>query len=180
MTGRKQRMESAFAALLSDDDARVLAALTRIEAQGDARAIRPLLHALARARDERAAQRIRGLLHQVKAPGAAEELLAALDDASLAPVRRDILAVVWNAGLDVRDHLERFIALATEGDAGIGFECLTIIEHTGGWPEQAVRSVLARLNDAAVQERDAYKASVLAGIRQALERHLGSGAGQPR
>ena len=40
-------LEQAFAALLSDDDAKVLGAIAYVQERGDARAIFPLLHALA-------------------------------------------------------------------------------------------------------------------------------------
>lgn len=44
---KTKRMDLAFASLLSKDDEEVLSALTRIGQEGDARAIRPLLTALA-------------------------------------------------------------------------------------------------------------------------------------
>ena len=132
---RKNKLDLAFAALLSDDDAQVLTALTRIEDQGDARAIRPLLTALAKSSDGRVQQRIAGLLYQIKAKDAVAELMAALEDPTLLDVRRTVLATFWNAGLDVRDHLDRFVDIAVEGDAAECFECLTVIENQEIWPE---------------------------------------------
>src|SRR5690606_2100163 len=107
----------AFAALLSEDDNIVLEALTRIGEEGDAKAIRPLLQTLARSSDPRVQQRITSMLFQVKAKGADEELFTAMDDPTLLDVRSTIVAVFWNAGIDVRDHLDRFVTLAIEGDA---------------------------------------------------------------
>lgn len=172
-TPKKARLDAAFAALLSDDDAQVLAAVTRIGQEGDARAIRPLLHAMSRAEDAKVQQRIAGLLYQVKAKDATAELIAALDDPTLFDVRRTILATFWNAGLDVRDHLDRFITLAIEGDAEETFECLTVIENQEIWPEKAARLGLARVTKAVGTETDGYKAAMLRDLCTVLQERLG-------
>ncbi len=172
-TTRKQRMDLAFASLLSDDDAAVLTALTRIEAQGDARAIHPLLRALARSSSPSVQQRIVSLLHQVKAADAVPALLGALDEADLHGVRTTILSTFWNAGLDVRDHLERFIDIAIAGTAQECFECLTVIENQEIWPEKAARLALVKVRKAVAAEGDAYKGTMLQDLAKALEYRLG-------
>lgn len=170
---KKNRLDLAFAALLSDDDAQVLEAVTRIGKEGDARAIRPLLQALAQSSDTKVQHTITDLLYQVKATGAVAELMAALDDPTLLDVRRTVIATFWNAGLDARDHLERFITLAIDGDAEECFECLTVIENQEIWPEKAARLGLARITKAIANERDAYKATMLNDVKAALEYRLG-------
>lgn len=169
---RKQRMDLAFAALLSNDDQAALSALTRIEQQGDARAIAPLLSALARTPSPVLAQRITALLYQVKTPDAAAALMAALDDPALKAVRKTALAAFWNAGIDAREHLARFTDIAIEGDAEECFECLTIIEHQEVWPEKAARLSLGRLSAAAEREGDAYKQAMLRDAAEALRHRL--------
>lgn len=171
---KKKRMDLAFAALLSEDDAQVLTALTRIEEEGDAKAIRPLLDALARKSSPAVQQRITNLLFQVKAGNAVEELLAALDEPALLDVRRTVLATFWNAGLDVRDHLERFVEIAIEGDAQECFECLTVIENQEIWPEKACRLALSKVRKAAEAETDTYKGAMLYDLVAALEFRLGT------
>lgn len=170
---RAKRMDLAFAALLSDDDAAALAAITRIEADGDARAIRPLLTALAKRPSAGVEQRITSLLYQLKAPDAASTLMTTLDEPALASVRQVALAAFWNAGLDVREHLERFIEIAITGDSQECFECLTIIENQELWPDKAARLALARVRKAIPAETDGYKRSMLEGIVAELERRLG-------
>jgi hypothetical protein len=170
---KKKRLDLAFAALLSDDDAQVLEAVTRIGNEGDARAIRPLLQALARSGDAKVQHTITDLLYQVKATGAVAELMTALDDPTLLDVRRTVIATFWNAGLDVRDHLDRFISLAIDGDAEECFECLTVVENQEIWPEKAVRLGLARIKKAIASESDAYKATMLKDMKAALEYRLG-------
>lgn len=170
---KTKRMDLAFASLLSDDDEAALTTLTRIEQEADAKAIRPLLDALMRAKEGRVKQRITGLLDQVKAPGAADELFRALEDESLAPVRKTVLSVFWNAGIDVRDHLDRFVTIALEGDAQESFECLTVIENQEIWPEQAARLALGRVRNAMTAENDPYKASILNDLTIVLEGRLG-------
>lgn len=170
---KKKRMDLAFAALLSADDAQALTALTRIEQDGDAKAIRPLLEALASTKSSAVEQRIAELLYQVKTDNAVNELLAALDETSLLGVRRVTLAAFWNAGLDVRDHLERFITLAIEGDAQECFECLTVVENQEIWPEKACRLALARVREALAKETDEYKAAMLKDLVSVLEFRLG-------
>lgn len=172
-TTKKQRMDLVFASLLSDDDAAVLTALTRIEDQGDARAIHPLLTALTKNKTPAVQQRITSMLYQVKAADAVPTLLAALDDDKLRSVRHTVLATFWNAGLDVRDHLDRFIDLAITGDAQECFECLTVIENQEIWPEKAARLGLVRVRKAAEGEKDDYKGAMLRDIIQSLESRLG-------
>ncbi len=175
-TTKTKRMDLAFAALLSADDEAIIAALTRIEQDGDARAVRPLLTALVNSKPGRIQQRITQLLNEVKAPDAAKELLAALDEPGFASVRRTILGAFWNAGIDVRDHLDRFITIALEGSAEECFECLTVIEHQEIWPEKTTRQALARVRKAHATESDAYKASMLKDLVAVLEYRLGSEA----
>ena len=173
-TGTKQqRMDLAFAALLSDDDAQVLTALSRIDNQGDARAIRPMLTALAQAKDATVQRRITDMLYAVKAKDATDALMAALDEPALMPVRRTVLATFWNAGLDVREHLDRFVRIAIEGDANECFECLTVIENQEIWPEKAARLGLAQVRKAAASETDGYKAAMLNDLVVVLEGRLG-------
>ncbi len=170
---KKQRMDLVFASLLSDDDAAVLTALTRIESQGDARAIHPLLTALTRKNTPTVQQRITSLLYQVKAADAVPTLLAALDDDKLRGVRQTVLATFWNAGLDVRDHLNRFIDIAITGDAQECFECLTVIENQEIWPEKAARLGLARVRKAVETEQDGYKGAMLGDLVRVLEDRFG-------
>lgn len=172
--GKQQRMDLAFAALLSDDDAAALTALTRIEEQGDARAIPHLLNALIANPSEAVRARITALLHAVKAADAVPTLIAALDEPGLAPARRTILSTFWSAGLDAREHLLRFIDLAIAGDPQDCFECLTVIENQEIWPEKPARIGLARIRKAAAEEPDAMKSSMLQGIADELERRLGA------
>jgi len=114
------------------------------------------------------------MLYQVKASDAVPELLLALDDPSLLTVRRTVLATFWNAGLDVREHLDRFITLAIEGDAQECFECLTIVENQEIWPEKACRLALAHVRKAIPSEGDAYKAAMLNDLLAALQYRLGN------
>ncbi len=170
---RGKRMDLAFAALLSDDDVQVLEALTRIGEKGDARAIPHLLKALVQAREESVRQRITALLNEVKTEGAIVELMAALEDPAFATIRPVILGVFWNAGLDVREHLDRFVDIAITGNAQECFECLTVIEHQEIWPEKAARLAAARVRKAQPAETDAYKAAMLRDLATVLEERLG-------
>ncbi|HMQ76767.1 MAG TPA: hypothetical protein PKE21_12415 [Flavobacteriales bacterium] len=172
----KPAMEAVFAALLSADDAKVLGALAAVESRGDVRAIRPLLHALAGARDQGVRQRITSLLNQVKVPGAAAELIAALDEPTLAGVRPAVLSALWNAGLDVRDHLEVLVGVAISGTSEECFECLTVVENQELWPERAARTSVTRLRNASATEADPYKAALLNDLRAVLDDRLGRAA----
>ena len=169
----KPSMDKVFAQLLSADDQQVLEALATVQAQGDARAIRPMLLALAGSEDEAVRRKVTAMLYQVKVPGAVPELLAALDEEALRQERRTILSAFWNAGLDVRDHLEEFVSCAIEGDAAECLECLTVIEHQEIWPEKAVRTSVTRLAKVAGQEEDPYKAGLLGQLRDHLNERLG-------
>ena len=173
MATAKPSMDKVFAQLLSADDQQVLDALVTVQAQGDARAIRPMLHALAGSEDEEVRRKVTAMLYQVKVPGAVPELLAALDEEALRNERRTILSAFWNAGLDVREHLEEFVSCAIEGDAAECLECLTVIENQEIWPEKAVRTSVLRVGKASEQEDDPYKAGLLAELREHLNERLG-------
>lgn len=170
---KAKRMDLTFASLLSKDDEEALSAITRIGKEGDARAIRPLLSALALSESTAVRQRITTLLYEVKAPKAGEALLAALDDPELAKVRGTVLSTFWNAGIDVRDHLGLFVDIALKGTAAESFECLTVIENQEIWPEKEARRALERLRTAVSTESDPYKKSVLGDLVGALSYRLG-------
>lgn len=166
-------MDKAFAALLSEDDAKALDALAVIHEMGDANSIFPLLHALA-ATDEPARQRrIQALLFQVKVKDAAAELGRALEVPELLDVRKTVIAAFWNAGLDAGPYTERLIQIATEGDAHETFEVLTVIENQELLPEKEARLGLAGLKKAVVVEPDEYKKALLEDLRAVLEDRLG-------
>ncbi|MBL7952284.1 MAG: hypothetical protein JNM62_11265 [Flavobacteriales bacterium] len=173
-TPKAKRMDLAFAALLSKDDEAILNALIRIEQEGDARAIRPLLTALLNTNDGRIQQRIMALLHDVKAPNAADELFLALEDPAFKSIRSTILGTFWNAGIDVREHLDRFVRVAIEGSAAECFECLTVVENQEIWPEKAARHALNQVRKAVSAEKDAYKASMLNDLEAVLAYRLGN------
>lgn len=166
-------MDLAFAALLNDDDAAALTALTRIEQQGDARAIPHLLRAHIANASPAVQSRISALLNQVKAPDAMSTLMTAIADPALRPARRTAIAAIWNAGLDAREHLEPIIALAIEGDDEECFECLTVIENQEIWPEKAARLGLARVRKALEAAPSEYRRAMFSDIVMNLEHRLG-------
>ncbi|MBK9763663.1 MAG: hypothetical protein IPO87_09935 [Flavobacteriales bacterium] len=168
-----KRMDLAFAALLSDDDEQVLTALTRIEKEGDSNAIPPLLRSLISSKENRVKQRITNLLYQVKASDAGSVLLMALDNPEFKTVRPTILATFWNAGVDMRDHLDRFVEIGINGTADESFECLTVIENQEIWPEKAVREALVKLKGPVASETDPYKASMLNDLISVLRYRIG-------
>ncbi|MGV3638018.1 MAG: hypothetical protein ACO1NQ_10305 [Flavobacteriales bacterium] len=169
-----KRMDLAFASLLSKDDEEVLAAITRIGKEGDARAIRPLLMTLATNPSPSVQQRISALLFEVKAPQADVALLSALEDPEFAGIRSAILSTFWNAGIDVRQHLNVFVDIALTGTSAESFECLTVIENQEIWPEKDARAALKRAEKAAASEGDPYKASILHDLANVLKYRLGT------
>ncbi len=173
---KEKRLELAYTALLGGDEQAAMHALERIEQHGDASAIAHLLKALAANPSAAVAQRITSLLNQVKASGALPALMAAVDDPRLRPVRSNVLAALWNAGLDCRDQLERLVDIAIEGDAQECFECLTIIEHQEVWPEKAARRAMNRLRDAAASEYSEQKRAMLNGAWESLRSRFSSEA----
>ena len=173
-SAQAKRMDLAFASLLSKDDEEVLAAITRIGKEGDARAIRPLLVALTNNPSPAAQQRISALLFEVKAPQADTVLLAALEDPEFAAIRNIVLSTFWNAGIDVREHLNVFVDIALTGTATESFECLTVIENQEIWPEKDARAAMKRVEKAVLGEPDAYKASILNDLVSVLKYRLGA------
>jgi hypothetical protein len=169
----KRSPELAYAALQSSDVDELKAALERIADQGDAKAIRPLLTVLMRPLDTEVHDRVRELLFQVKAKGAVPELMAALEEPAFHPVRHTILAIVWNAGLDVREHLGLILSIGLSGDAELLFECLTVVENQEIWPERDARTALRTVQKAMHDGMDPYKAHLVKALSTALEYRLG-------
>ena len=166
-------MDPLYAQLLSDDDTKVLDAIEQVDQRGDAMAIVPLLHALTKAKEIITQQRITSLLFAVKAKGAKEQLLAALDIPELLSVRRTVLSCFWNTGMDMRDHLEVIVGIAISGNVGESFECFTIVQEQDVWPEKAARTSIIRLRNAVGSQADAVKAALLGDMAAELERRLG-------
>lgn len=170
---KNKRSELALAALASGDEEQVLDALQRIGTHGDAKAIHPLLHAWIAHPAGEVRERITRMLHQVKAPDSLNRLLEALDDGHLLPARDLILSSIWSAGLDAREHLDRFVDLAITGSDATLFECLTIVENQEIWPEQAVRRGQKRLAKELNGSATPYREALLRSLHDALADRLG-------
>lgn len=169
----KNLMDQAFAALLSDDDRKILGALAYVQERGDARAILPLLHALAKTKDHTHEQKIKALLYEVKVKDAVAELVRALDEPALRGVRKTIIATFWNAGLDASAHTEKLIACAIEGDAEECFECLTVLENQETLPEKAVLRGIKDVSAAIAKNTDDYKGAMLGSLLVELKARVG-------
>lgn len=169
---KTKRMDLAFASLLSKDDEEVLSALTRIGQEGDARAIRPLLTALASSSSTAVQQRITAMLFEVKAPQADVALFEALEEPTLKRVRPVVLSTFWNAGIDVKGRLETFVDIALEGDVSECFECLTVIENQEVWGADEIGTALQRLEGATGAEMDPHKATMLGDLQAILRQRL--------
>ncbi len=169
-----KRSELALAALGSGDDEQVMAALERIGAHGDAKAIGPLVRAWVATGSEEVRTRIADMLHQVKAAGSLEALMAALDDHGSIEARDLVLSSIWSAGLDARDHLDRFVELGITGSDATLFECLTIVENQEVWPEKAARAGHKRILKALEAPLPAYRSALLGSMRDALAERLGT------
>lgn len=170
---KKDLLDHAFAALLSDDDAKVLAAIAYVQERGDARAIMPLLRALARTTDQHRQQKIHELLYQVKVKDAANELARALDEPDLRGVRQTVIATFWNAGLDAAPYTEKLITCAVEGSAEECFECLTVMENQELLPEQAVLRGIKQVSAAIAANTDEYKGVMLGSLLVELKARVG-------
>ncbi len=166
-------MDQAFAALLSDEDAKVLGALAYVQERGDSRAIMPLLHALAKTSDVQRQSRIQALLYEVKVKDAPAELVRALDEPALRKVRKTILATFWNAGLDASPYIDKLIACAIEGDAEECFETLTVLENQEVLSEKAVLRGIKDVSAAIAVNTDDYKGAMLGSLLVELKARVG-------
>lgn len=171
--GSKNLLDQAFAALLSDDDAKVLGAIAYVQERGDARAIFPLLHALAKTNDHQRQQKIHELLYEVKVKDAAAELARALDEPALRSVRKTVIATFWNAGLDAAPHTDKLIACAVEGTAEECFECLTVLENQEVLSENAVLRGIKEVSAAIAGNTDDYKGAMLGSLLVELKARVG-------
>ncbi|MCB0794916.1 MAG: hypothetical protein KDB88_09275 [Flavobacteriales bacterium] len=169
----KLNMNAVLAQLQSADERLVKDALATIRTQGDARAIRPLIELYCSAEDEDVKRQITAMLYQVKVKGAVEELMGSLEDPRLTDSRALVLATLWNAGLDARDHLGEIITCALEGHSDVCFEALTVVEHQELWPDRAVRTAALRVEKALPLETDPYKRDLLNDLVGLLRERIG-------
>jgi hypothetical protein len=102
-------------------------------------------------------------------------MLAVIADPSFSRERVILISAIWNAGLDVREHLPVFIDIALEGTAEECFECITVIENQEIWPEKACRSALVQLKKALPEVTDNYRSAMLSDLMKVLEYRLGVG-----
>lgn len=170
---KKNLLDKAFADLLNEDDAKALEALAVIHERGDASAIFPLLQALSGTESQARRRRIKSLLFDVKVKEAAAELGRALDTPELLDVRKTVIAAFWNADLDAQPYIGRLVQIAVEGDAEEAFEVLTVMENQHRLPEEPARRALERVAQGLAKETDAYKKTLLSGLKEVLEGHLG-------
>ena len=133
---KKDQKEKWLKDLRSPIEEVVLDAVDAIAKKGDIGLVRPLLDTLQQNSSERVASLIQSTLADVKDERLGDELYVALNDNSLREVRKNILSVIWNAGVPVTGRLEQLVNYSIEGDFQEQFEVLTILENTSSELEE--------------------------------------------
>lgn len=125
---REQR-QKLNEALASGDRTAQFKALQDMRKRGDATLVPAFLLAFARTDDDELRSEFCQVLYDLKDVDAMNAVLDHLGDPALAVIRTNMLAAVWQSGLDMRHRLPELVEVALSGDYMECLEVLTAVEN---------------------------------------------------
>jgi len=114
--------------LFSNDEAVVMKALNKTRDEGNASFVEPLLSLYATSSSAAVKAEVADMLSNLKVSDTDEAFLNFLDQPQWKTLHKDVIAFMWNSGLEPVDHMAFFVKLAIEGDEALILEVLTLIE----------------------------------------------------
>lgn len=114
--------------LFSNDEAIVMKALNKTRDAGNASFVEPLLSLYATSESALVKTEIADMLSNLKVSDTDEAFLNFLEKPEFKALYKDVVAFMWNSGLEPVDHMAFFVKLAVEGDEALILEVLTLIE----------------------------------------------------
>lgn len=101
---------------------------------------------------------IKNLLGTIKDKEAVNSFLRAIEDEKYKSIRKSILAVCWQNGLDFSTFLPVFIDLIIQEDWEIAFEAFTVIDNLEYLPNaEIIKISVAKINEAMPTATDQNK-----------------------
>lgn len=125
---RKKKLVAIKADLQSSEEVVVLDALKKVRKDGDASVVEYLVHTLVTTDSEAIQGEVVEILNTLKDSEAVEPLIDAIKDPKTKGYRNLLISAFWQAGLNVKGHLEFLVLTAMQENYLTAFECLTVIE----------------------------------------------------
>ena len=135
---RGKRLKALLADLGSKDSEKQMAAVQGMKTHGNETIIEPLIQTLCASKSEQLKQEIVDVLNNVKSSKVCEKIILCLGSKKYVGCRQELLASIWNSGLDYREYLTEIIMAGVDGDLMEALECVTIVENFEGIPSEEV------------------------------------------
>jgi hypothetical protein len=138
-TPQTKKIEKLRADFFSADEKVVLEALSQCRNEGNQSLIEPLILLYSRTDSDLIRHEAGDILGSIKISEAEEAFMNAVMNPALRSVRRDLLAFMWNSGLQPVGWLTEITRIALGGSTEELIECITLIESTDdAFPEEQI------------------------------------------
>lgn len=128
-TAKDKKVNGLIKLLNSSDEDETLKAIADLKIHGNQTAIHPLVKLLAKTESRLVKAAIVDLLNTVKSTKVPAEIAKCLQEPAFKNVRQELLASVWNTGLDYNQYMIEIAQATVEGGLMEAVECITIIEN---------------------------------------------------
>jgi len=132
MEEQKAIDEKLKSQLFSSDETAVLSALKTVSQEGSRFMVEPVLELLVRTNSSDVREVVISQLSQLKIGEMEALFVQKIQSEDFKEYRKELVACMWNSGMNPVDHLHVFTKLATEGDYMTALEVLTLIENLEG------------------------------------------------
>lgn len=141
--------------LFSNDETVVMKALNKTRDNGNASFVEPLLSLYTSTPSALVKTEISDMLSNLKVSETDESFLTFLEQPQHKAFYKDVVAFMWNSGLEPVDHMAFFVKLAIEGDEALILEVLTLIESIESeFPEDQISDSTNQLRTYLGNEKD--------------------------
>lgn len=141
--------------LFSNDETVVMKALNKTRDNGNASFVEPLLSLYTSTPSALVKAEIADMLSNLKVSETDEAFLTFLEQPQHKAFYKDVVAFMWNSGLEPVDHMAFFVKLAIEGDEALILEVLTLIESIESeFPEDQISDSTNQLRAYLGNEKD--------------------------
>jgi predicted lipid carrier protein YhbT len=141
--------------LFSNDETVVMKALNQTRDNGNASFVEPLLSLYTSTPSALVKAEIADMLSNLKVSETDEAFLTFLEQPQHKAFYKDVVAFMWNSGLEPVDHMAFFVKLAIEGDEALILEVLTLIESIESeFPEDQISDSTNQLRTYLGNEKD--------------------------
>lgn len=115
--------------LRSKEDKIVMTAIKRSKVHGNDQIFKEMLKLLAKHPNEEIKGKVLDFIDELKQTSTVQIVMEAAESEVYSDHRARLIGSFWKNNLQPKDHLDRLVKLAAEGDFLVTFECLTVIEN---------------------------------------------------